>query len=169
MCSDRYPIQCIIPPHILDAMLQSGDARVRDSALSTLKLSSYIRGRRSVLGSVSAGLPTGSHAGLSRKIIDCHGDESDPPSGDIVRTEGGPPSGDPAADQAYDGLGDTYKFYSEILDRDSIDGQGMPLIGYVHYGEKFNNAFWDGAEMVFGDGDGIIFQGFTRSLDVIGH
>ena len=76
---------------------------------------------------------------------------------------------DTGVDQAYDGFGDTYKLYSEIFHRDSIDGQGLPLLGYVHYGNGFNNAFWDGAEMVFGDGDGIIFQSFTRSLDVIGH
>lgn len=169
MFVDRDPIQCIIPPHILDALLQSRDQRVRDAALATLKISSFIRGRRSVLGSVSAALPTASHAGLKRRVIDCHGDESDPPSGDVSRTEGDPPSGDSAVDQAYDGLGDTYKFYWDVFQRDSIDGQGMPLIGYVHYGQGFNNAFWDGAEMVFGDGDGVVFQGFTRSLDVIGH
>jgi Zn-dependent metalloprotease len=56
-----------------------------------------------------------------------------------------------------------------VFDRDSIDGNGMRLDGYVHFGNKYNNAFWDGAEMVFGDGDGVRFTDFTKSLDVIGH
>ena len=45
----------------------------------------------------------------------------------------------------------------------------MPLIATVHYDQKFDNAFWDGRQMVFGDGDGVVFNRFTISLDVIGH
>jgi Zn-dependent metalloprotease len=45
----------------------------------------------------------------------------------------------------------------------------MQLNGYVHRGIKFNNAFWDGQEMVFGDGDGRLFTDFTKSIDVIAH
>src|SRR3712207_8014646 len=37
------------------------------------------------------------------------------------------------------------------------------------YGRDYDNAFWDGWRMVFGDGDGSLFLRFTRSLDVIGH
>ena len=43
----------------------------------------------------------------------------------------------------------------------------MPLHGWVHYGRDYDNAFWDGEQMVFGDGK--IFDRFTKSLDVIGH
>ena len=45
----------------------------------------------------------------------------------------------------------------------------MPLLATVHYGRNYDNAFWDGTQMVFGDGDGVIFEPFTKSLDVIGH
>jgi len=45
----------------------------------------------------------------------------------------------------------------------------MPLISSVHYSNSYCNAFWDGGEMVYGDGDGVMFQGFTRSSDFIGH
>ncbi len=55
------------------------------------------------------------------------------------------------------------------MNRDSVDDQGRRLDGYVHYGRAYNNAFWDGREMVFGDGDGVLFTDFTKSLDVIGH
>jgi len=46
---------------------------------------------------------------------------------------------------------------------------GLHLTGTVHFGNRFNNAFWDGHPMVFGDGDPAIFNRFTISLDVIGH
>ena len=39
----------------------------------------------------------------------------------------------------------------------------------MHYGQNYDNAFWDGARMVFGDGDGELFERFTISVDVIGH
>jgi Zn-dependent metalloprotease len=55
------------------------------------------------------------------------------------------------------------------MGRNSIDDRGMRLDGYVHRGVRYNNAFWDGQEMVFGDGDGIVFSDFTGSLDVIAH
>src|SRR5437588_9073473 len=45
----------------------------------------------------------------------------------------------------------------------------MPLIASVHYGKNYDNAFWDGQQMVFGDGDNVIFIGFTGATDVIGH
>jgi Zn-dependent metalloprotease len=170
MCRQRDPVHCIVPPHILDAMATSRDARLRQAALDTIKVSAYIRGRRSVLGSVRAALVTAHPPGLKRTIYDCKGLETDPPSGDRVRGEGDDKvRNNDAANEAYDGLGATYNFYKEVLQRDSIDGRGMALNAYVHYGDGFNNAFWDGAEMVFGDGDGVVFGRFTASLDVIGH
>jgi len=45
----------------------------------------------------------------------------------------------------------------------------MDLKCNVHYGEKYNNAFWDGDEITFGDGDGNIFVNLAKSLDVIAH
>ena len=169
MCLLRDPIQCIVPPHILDAMAASREARIRQAALDTLRLSAFLHGRRSVLGSMRAAIAAAHTPGLKRTIFDSQGQDSDPPSGQQVRGEGDPASGDVAVNEAYDGLGATYKLYMEVFQRDSIDGNGLPLNAYVHFGHNFNNAFWDGAEMVFGDGDGIVFQGFTKSIDVIGH
>ena len=109
-------------------------------------------------------------AGEKRRTIlrrEEHG--ADPPSGTLVRSEGGKPSKDAAVNEAYDGLGATYDFYRQVLDCNSLDGTGMRLDAVVHYGDSFNNAFWDGQRMVFGDGDGELFGGFTKSLDVIAH
>ena len=69
--------------------------------------------------------------------------------------------GDAAVDQAYDGLGDTFEMFARVFARDSIDDAGMPLEATVHYGDRYDNAFWDGERMVFGDGDGEVFRGFT--------
>ena len=78
-------------------------------------------------------------------------------------------TGDLATDEAYDGLGATFALFSEVYGRNSIDGAGLPLDATVHYGELYDNAFWNGERMVFGDGDGEIFDRFTKSLTVIGH
>jgi len=86
-----------------------------------------------------------------------------------VRKEGEPESGDVSADEAYDGLGHTHRLYAEVFGRNSIDGRGLPLDATVHFGKLYDNAFWDGRQMVFGDGDGEVFERFTRSLSVIGH
>src|SRR3546814_10359056 len=45
----------------------------------------------------------------------------------------------------------------------------LPLVGTVHYGDDYDNAFWNGAQMVFGDGDGEVFNRFTLAVDVVGH
>ena len=59
--------------------------------------------------------------------------------------------------------------YSQVYDRDSLDGLGLPLAATVHYKKDYDNAFWDGNQMIFGDGDGDLFNRFTISVDVMGH
>jgi Zn-dependent metalloprotease len=86
-----------------------------------------------------------------------------------VRSEGEAATNDIEVDEAYDGLGHVFDFYLQKYQRNSIDDQGLPLVATVHYGLQFDNAFWDGRQMVFGDGDGAIFNRFTIALDVIGH
>ena len=89
--------------------------------------------------------------------------------GTVVREEGDGPTGDDATDEAYDGTGATFDAYWEQFDRDSIDGAGLPLRSTVHYGRDYLNAFWDGSQMIFGDGDGEVFNRFTIAVDVIAH
>jgi len=92
-----------------------------------------------------------------------------------VRAEGAPPSGDAAVDEAYDGSGATYDLYWDVYQRNSIDGSGMRLDSTVHYQQGYDNAFWNGQQMVYGDGDEDLppaqrlFNRFTISIDVIGH
>lgn len=77
--------------------------------------------------------------------------------------------GNAAAKAAHDYAGVVYNYYQTIFNRDSIDGQGMPLISTVNFGANYNNAFWNGEQMVYGDGDGTFFGPLSRSLDVVAH
>jgi Zn-dependent metalloprotease len=103
----------------------------------------------------------------SRAVYTDHDTEFLP--GTQLRAEGQPSAADACADEAYDGLGATFDFYLNAYDRWSVDGNGLPLKGTVHYGLEYDNAFWNGTQMVFGDGDGTVFGRFTAALDVIGH
>ncbi|PRA81513.1 peptidase M4 family protein [Microbacterium sp. MYb66] len=89
--------------------------------------------------------------------------------GAVVRGEDDAPVEDTAVNEAFDGLGATFEMLLAAFGRNSLDDAGAPLDATVHYGVDYDNAFWDGVRMVFGDGDGEVFQGFTGSLTVIGH
>jgi Zn-dependent metalloprotease len=89
--------------------------------------------------------------------------------GRVVRKEGGAAGDDRSVTEAYDGLGRTHDLFRHAYSRASIDDNNLPLDASVHYGRDYDNAFWNGTQMVFGDGDGTVFRGFTSSLSVIGH
>jgi Zn-dependent metalloprotease len=69
----------------------------------------------------------------------------------------------------YDAIGATHRFFRDVLRRDVTDGRGARLDAVVHYGSRFGNAFWNGARLVIGDGDGKALTGLTRSLEIIAH
>ena len=152
----------IVPPYLLEAFAKHPDPDIADRARRTLATDARRPPFRTP-GRTDA-TPTG---GLQRTVGDAKNTEDLP--GETVRTEGQPATGDAATDEAYDGLGDTYALFSEAFQRDSLDGNGLPLLATVHYSQDYDNAFFNGEQMVFGDGDGKIFQRFTLSLDVIGH
>ena len=168
--TDPGSLRSFIPPYILNRIIAHGSEHQRSSAMLTL---THVRTLRHTPGSpvpsaAAAILPPSVQPGqLQRSIHDAQGKMLLP--GMPARLEGQPATGDPAVDEAYDAMGASHDFFWKVLGRDSIDNQGFALIGSVHYGQDYENAFWNGAQMVFGDGDGEIFERFTRSLDVIGH
>jgi Zn-dependent metalloprotease len=168
-CPTRHPLLCIVPPYVLAHVSRLRDPRFRklaENALRTLSLSERFRGERGAIGGI-APLVAAPSPGKERIIYD--GGHTTRLPGKVVRKEGGAATADVSVNEAYEGLGGTYDLYAKAYRRDSIDGRGMPLYATVHYGRSFNNAFWNGRQMVFGDGDGKLFQRFTRSIDVIGH
>ena len=172
----RSHIRCIVPPDILQAVIREGTEEEREAALDTMATDQTFRLARAAvaatLGTFRGQLKvTGGGTGgqPQRTIYDQKGSES-MAAGVVVRCEGGDPVDDPAVNEAYDGFGATYEFFWDVFERNSMDGQGMPIHGMVHFGRKYANAFWDGeGNMFFGDGDGQLFTRLTKSLDVIGH
>lgn len=172
MCSSRQSLFCILPPHILRAIAERGTLEERMAATRTLALDSTFRTLRATPLALGAA-PTVTNAVVppvkQRTIYTANNHQELP--GTVVASETAPPAAtaDVAVVEAFTGLGATWDFYFQVFDRQSIDDEGMPLDATVHYGNKYNNAFWNGRQMVFGDGDGRLFNRFTIALDVIGH
>ncbi|KMM37253.1 M4 family metallopeptidase [Guptibacillus hwajinpoensis] len=74
----------------------------------------------------------------------------------------------PAVDAHYNSE-QVYDYYLNEHGRNSLDNNGMPIQSVVHYGDNYNNAFWNGTYMVYGDGDGEFFIPLSASLDVAAH
>ncbi|MDB5769667.1 MAG: peptidase thermolysin [Burkholderia sp.] len=169
----RNPILCVVPPYVLDQIASNGTPKQRAAALQTKSVDNTFRALR-IANAAAALAPTPRRPhGLigapkkSRTIYSAGNSQNLP--GTVVRAEDQAPTGDTAVDEAYDGLGATFEFFAQIFDRNSIDDSGMPLNATVHFGDDYNNAFWNSVQMVFGDGDGEMFNRFTIALEVIGH
>lgn len=167
-------IFCITPPHMLREIAKNGTPAQQEIARKTLSASENFRIKRNALGGKQSDSFTEViSGGKNRTIYDAKNGTSLP--GVQVRGEGDPASADPAVNEAYDGSGVTYDLYLNAFGRNSIDNNGLRLNSTVHYQKGYDNAFWDGNQMVYGDGDEDLppeerlFNRFTRSLDVIAH
>jgi Zn-dependent metalloprotease len=169
----RFPINCIVPPHILRNIATHGTDLQKSLAIQTIKGSARMRGQRQALAEFSTAAFRVAAGGKERVLYDAKNGSNLP--GTVVRKEGEPPTADVAVNEAYDGSGATYDLYNDIYQRNSIDGNGMRLDSTVHYRVGYDNAFWDGEQMVYGDGDENlpaserIFNRFTIAIDVMGH
>ncbi|MBB5915342.1 Zn-dependent metalloprotease [Nocardia transvalensis] len=164
------PVFCtVVPPHILDRLSQQQDP-LAAAARRTLEQDALERTRRAntVVGPAPVSADVGAAADQPQRTIFDAGHKTTLP-GTKVRAEGSDASKDETVNRAYTGLGDTFTFYLKAYARRSVDGNGLPLNATVHYSQNYDNAFWNGEQMVFGDGDGEIFNDFTLALDVIGH
>lgn len=157
-------IHNVIPPYILHRIIANGSSEQRRCAQQTLM---HVQ---SLMVETHRPLPL--HAarsgGQAQRII-YDADHQQQLPGRQVRREGQESNGDIAVDEAYRYLGVTYDFFWQTFQRNSLDNQGLPLQGTVHYGQDYQNAFWNGQQMVFGDGDGKIFNRFTIALDIVAH
>ena len=164
-------MHCIMPPHMLEAIKLRGTLTQRRmvEALET-EARDYRQSRETATPqSASMAAPvlrTISKIKADRVVYDGQNKSSLP--GKIVRTEGQSPTSDPTVNEVYDGAGAVYDLYLRQYRRNSLDGKGLQLVQTVHHKEGYNNAFWNGSQMVYGDGDGILFQKLTE-LTVIGH
>jgi Zn-dependent metalloprotease len=170
----HHSVFCITPPHMLQEIIRNGSSTQRDLALQTLITSEQMRGQRRVMKTMAAFMGKAAvPGGKQRSIYDAKNGTQLP--GTLVRSEGDPASTDPAVNEAYEGSGVTYDLYFDIYGRNSIDNNAMKLDSTVHYQKGYDNAFWDGKQMVYGDGDEDLpvaerlFNRFTIAIDIVGH
>jgi Zn-dependent metalloprotease len=144
---------------------KAGDERVGPSPQSTLEVDEAFRLHRTT---AARGLQTAVAPSTADRIIHTANNTQTLP-GEVARTDEQPPVGDLAVDEAWDSSAQVWDLFDQIFGRASMDGQGTTLSVTVHYGVNYDNAFWDGQQLVFGDGDGKIFDRFTKPMDVLAH
>ncbi len=164
---------CILPPHVLNRIIENGTDQQQQNARQTLNTTVDLRAQRIEQLAQPFVTREAVSAQLQRRVYTANHGSSLP--GQLVRSEGEPASSDVAVNEAYDGAGATYNLYWEVYQRNSIDNAGMIIDSTVHYQVGYENAFWDGQQMVYGDGDEDLppnqrlFNRFTIAIDVIGH
>lgn len=173
-----YRHACHILPQVV--LLEAADRSegLREAAVNTLAASASMRTQRvtlaamiQLLGPERARIAELTPAGRQNTVYDVqHGSWDDLPG---VRARGvsDAPAADQAVNEAFDNAAKTREFYREVLKRNSIDDADMELVSSVHFDTDFDNAFWNGAQMVYGDGSGTFLAkgSLTRALDVVGH
>ena len=163
-----------VPPHVVDCMARRGDPATRGRARIASQQAKISRAKRakqvvqmpSFMASAIQ-VETAPPGAGRRMVYDCrHRFEQ---RVQLVRSEGDPSADDVDVNTVYDYAGIVRDYFMNDLNRNSINNLGLELILNVHFGQNYMNAFWDGDEMTFGDGDGSIFTSFARSLDVTAH
>jgi len=158
-----------VPPYLLERLAGGHDeVDLVTCCRDTLILDAEIRTRRATAtGPSPTPLATGTTGRVPFGIHDAGGTTTLP--GRLVRSPGQQPVGDPAVDEAYHGVESSLALLRDAFGRASYDDRGAPVVATVHYGQRYDNAFWDGRQLVFGDGDGKVFDRFTKAVDVLGH
>lgn len=160
----------VIPSHMLRHAAAHGDAGHRQLLEATLARMEVLQeGRCSPRALLPPQRPARAPLRKRRNVYDAGHRQSLP--GKLVASEqkGLSSTADDETKEAYEGAGVTIQFYGDALGRNSIDDRGMRVDSSVHYGKRFANAMWNGRQIIYGDGDGKLFNRFTSSLDVIGH
>jgi thermolysin metallopeptidase-like protein/emfourin len=158
-----------VPPYLLErvAALHPDDI-IGGCCRRTLALDAEIRERRDLVALAGAGATLAAPAGAAPFAVHSADNATTLP-GRLVRSAGEPGTGDAAVDEAYAGVEASLALFAEVYGRTSYDDAGAPVVATVHYGRSYDNAFWDGRQLVFGDGDGRVFTRFTKPVDVLGH
>ncbi|MCP5055934.1 MAG: M4 family metallopeptidase [bacterium] len=169
-CPRNHGLNCILPPYIVEHMSRSDDPDVRKLAMETMETGAEARAVRSLYSTMPAmaAIPSAGQK-KERLVYDLKGKGMWALPGKLVREEGDKNTKDTAVNEAYRHAGYVYDFYKKVYERNSLDDHGMALISSVHLRKKHNNAYWNGEQMIYGDGDGVRFIRFTKSLDVVGH
>jgi len=169
-----YHCTCfIVPKDVLDRFANDKklSSELRQASAQTARVSSALRKLRTQAGEVTnAVMAGGGHlvelaAAPKITVYNCKHTQTLP--GASITSPGA--SKDTTVKRAFGETTLVAQFYKQVFKRNSIDNAGMTMMSSVHYGKNFNNAMWNGSQMVYGDGDGKLFVDFTNGNDVIGH
>ncbi|MGI9550106.1 MAG: M4 family metallopeptidase [Aurantibacter sp.] len=160
MCTENRCL--IVPPHILEELAKRGSL----SCKKTLNDTNRVHQRRNIaLNNL-----------LQRGVLEENGDRYVYDSENryaqrvsLKRKEGEDIASDIVINEAYDTSGFVRDYFKENFNLNSTDDKGMDVISNVHFGVDYNNAYWDGDEMTYGDGDGVEFHNFASAIDVVAH
>ena len=155
----------VVPPHILTRVAEHTTDEASGTARATLEHMRELATSRAatLIERPTAAAPaTSAPSRKRRNVYDAQHTFRLP--GKLVMSEHKPRSLDVEVAEAYDGSGATYDFFASVFRRASIDDRGMRLDSTVHYGTSFENALWNGRQMVYGHADGRIFTRFTASV-----
>ncbi|QWX85231.1 M4 family metallopeptidase [Cellulophaga sp. HaHaR_3_176] len=160
MCTKH---QChIVPQHILEALSKRGNNNCKRTLNDTRRI---LEKRNIVLNSL---LQQTSISGKGDRLI-YDSESSFQQRVTLARSEGDENSTDDIVNNAFETSGFVRDYFKNTFNLDSINGEGMDIISNVHYGTQYNNAYWDGDEMTYGDGDGVDFKDFASAIDVVAH
>jgi Zn-dependent metalloprotease len=169
----RTPLRCFVPPYLLRQVASAPGLGIAvDPAAAgccgrTLRIDESFRAARA--SSADFRVAEEDLAAGTAWTIHTAGNGATLPGTPVRTAEDAEPSCDVAVDEAWDGVAGSLAMFREVYGRDSYDGRGAHVSATVHYEQDYDNAFWDGSQLVFGDGDGRIFDRFTRPVDVLGH
>jgi len=155
-----------VPPFLLERIAAS-TSDAADVCRTTLATDLRFRASRAAAGAAKPTVPTPTATTAAWVVHTAHNGTSLP--GDVVRSAGDPASGDPAVDEVADSTTATLALFADAYGRSSYDDRGAQVVVTVHYEQDYDNAFWNGTQLVFGDGDGTVFGSFTGPVDVLAH
>lgn len=158
-----HQYQClIVPPYILEQLAKQGIKSCKLALIETQRIAQDRNIAINYLLQRQDNLVNG-----KRIVYDCLNEYRQ--KAKLARSEGEDMVEDQAVNFAYNHSGYVRKYFKDSFELNSLDGKGMPIISNVHYGKGYNNAFWDGDEITYGDGDGTQFLNFVSGIDVVAH
>ncbi|HNP23014.1 MAG TPA: M4 family metallopeptidase [Panacibacter sp.] len=174
MCNRLNHLHCILPPYIADKLVDKGSEKNKQEALENKLMNHRLRSDRLFLAALSPHQQkmmavSPKVAKKPKPIIEVYSCNNLRSLPGTKMSKTGTKFRDGDAQNVYDGGLQTWKFYYDLFKRNSIDDQGMAMIHSVHYGKRYNNAMWNGRQMLYGDGDKKVFDSFTKDIDIIGH
>jgi len=148
-----------IPSYLLDRLVGADDDTVAECGRRTAAIDQLVRSRPTAIAPQAT-------ADVAWQIHDAAHASTLP--GSLVRSAGEPSVADVTVNEAATGISESLALFADF-GRSSYDDRGATVVATVHYEQDYDNAFWDGNQLVFGDGDGKVFDRFTKPIDVLGH